>query len=174
VTAWLLHELCSRGPGLCCDPREIQYSDGGQPSQPDPVDCDSPPATLQTSMQMTNQDSAIAGSLGATPTVSRNDVVGAVMDLARMAQGLADARSVPGLSLAIVHRDELVHLASEEAGAIKQEARRLDGIAGAAALIRRHQAQRVTPACLAAVRRGLSLQPSTSLRRCANSRYAAS
>ena len=35
----------------------------------------------------------------------------AVADLARLAQELADTHAVPGLSVAVVHRDELVHLA---------------------------------------------------------------
>jgi hypothetical protein len=49
-----------------------------------------------------------------------------------------------------------------------------DGMGGAAGVIRPRQAQRLTPACLAAVPRGPSLQPSTSLRRTASSRHAAS
>ena len=53
----------------------------------------------------------MAASVGASRAVSRSDVLDAVRDLARMAQALADAHAVPGLSVAIVHRDELVHVA---------------------------------------------------------------
>jgi CubicO group peptidase (beta-lactamase class C family) len=60
-------------------------------------------------MDTTTPDSA--APVGARPAVSRNDVLDAVKDLARMAQGLADVRTVPGLSVEIVHHDELVHLA---------------------------------------------------------------
>lgn len=44
-----------------------------------------------------------------------------------MAQGLADARTVPGLSVAIVHRDELVHLAGYGLRQIGNEKARVAG-----------------------------------------------
>ena len=53
----------------------------------------------------------MATSVGATRAVSRGEVLDAVIDLERMAQELAAARLVPGLSVAVVHRDEVVHLA---------------------------------------------------------------
>ena len=56
-------------------------------------------------------NSATTTLAGATRAVSRSEVVDAVLDLARLAQELADAHTVPGLSVAVVHRDELVHLA---------------------------------------------------------------
>ena len=60
---------------------------------------------------MTNTNPAATASVVATRAVSRSEVLDAVMNLERMAQEVAEARLVPGLSVAVVHRDEVVHLA---------------------------------------------------------------
>jgi len=60
---------------------------------------------------MTDTHTASATSVGAARVVGRSEVLDAVMNLERMAQELVEARLVPGLSVAVVHRDDVVHLA---------------------------------------------------------------
>jgi hypothetical protein len=57
---------------------------------------------------------------------------------------------------------------------VRYEAARRSGTPACFRLRSATQLQRLTPACFAAVRSGPSLHPNASLRRCANSKYAAS
>ena len=76
---------------------------------------------------MANSDTHTTASNVSMPSIGRDAVLRGVVDVDRMARRLADARAVPGVSIAIVHGDDTVHVDGYGLRHVDDERARVDG-----------------------------------------------
>ena len=76
---------------------------------------------------MANSDTHTTASNVSMPSIGRDAVLRGVVDVDRMARRLADARAVPGVSVAIVHGDDTVHVDGYGLRHVDDERARVDG-----------------------------------------------